>query len=178
MKKYSSNYIAAISLIGCSVLANTSAVCQKEGGVTMCKEGEVNMLGANGIVKTKGTKIHKRLTVKGQALLQNTEVNEIKIFGEAILSDTIVHGQCEIYGHLDCQKTQFKRPITIWSNQVHAADTSFQDIIMAAEHSHNRLHLTNKTVVNGNIVFKGNPGTVSLSGGSRVTGKIINGRQI
>ena len=178
MRKYSLNYTAVMSLISCGILANTNPVCQKQAGTTVCGEGELGVAGFNGVVRANGTKITKRLTVKGQALLKNTEINEMKVFGEAVISNTTVLGQSEVYGHLECHQTQFKRRVTLWSNQLSASNSIFEDVIISADQAMGRVVLSEKTTVNGNIVFKGQPGTVSLLSGAKIVGRIINGKQV
>ena len=138
----------------------------------------MDLIKANGLLQTNRTKINKRVTIKGQAVLRNTQMNEMKVFGEAILFDTNVSGRSEVYGHLNSQKTQFKQPVTVWSNMMHASRSSFTDIIMVSEEDSPRIVLSDQTTVNGNIIFKGKEGSVVMVKGSRVFGKIVNGKKL
>ena len=83
-------------------------ICIKKSGQMVCQEGDVNLVNTSGVLKTNKTNIKKRLMVKGQAVLNNTQINEMKVFGEAVLCDTTVNGRSEIYGHLSSQKSKFQ----------------------------------------------------------------------
>ena len=174
--------VVGVMVIFLSMLSHMAfgedGVCKKKSGQTICQEGEVDLIKANGLLQTNRTKINKRVTIKGQAVLRNTQMNEMKVFGEAILFDTSVSGRSEVYGHLNSQKTQFKQPVTVWSNMMHASRSSFTDIIIASEEDSPRVILSDQTTVNGNIIFKGKEGRVEMVNGSRILGKIVNGKKL
>ena len=164
--------LASISLIACA-----EPVCQKKSGETMCGKGEVDILGVNGIFKATQTKFKKRLVVRGQAIMDDCEVNEIKVYGQALLTKSKVFGKALVYGHVELMHAQFKQPLVAHTNQLLATGSSFANLIISPTQAGCKVELREGSSVNGDIVFRGYPGTVILSDGARITGKIINGKQ-
>ena len=165
------------TIVSVCLLAHADTVCQKKSGETTCGKGEVETMGTNGIFRAQQTKFNKRLVVRGQALINECDINEIKIFGQAVMTGSKVHGKSEIYGHLEAMRSQFKQPLVAYTNQLRARGSTFTGIIVTPAKSDCRVELQENTCVSGDVVFRGQPGTVVLSGGSRITGKIINGKQ-
>ena len=164
-------------LIGLCLFANAQSVCQKKSGEMICGPGEVDTMGASGVFKATETQFKKRLVVKGQAIMTNCRVNEMKVFGQALLSESYILGKTDIHGHLDVINTQFKKSVAVQSDQLRARGSSFTDLVIGTTKTGSLVELLDNTIVAGDVVFRGQPGTVLLSGGSRITGKIINGKQ-
>ena len=168
------------TMIGCSMLsacAMADSVCQKAAGVMICQAGEVDTISSAGVVKANGTHVKKKVTIKGQAIFNRAELNDMRVLGELCLRDSLVKGQGKIYGFLNTQGSKFQKTIEVIGDNLRADSCEFEDIIMEAYGQTAAINLGNKTVVKGNVVFKGSPGLVTLTGQSKILGKIINGKQ-
>lgn len=165
------------TIVSVCLLAHADPVCQKKSGETICGKGEIETMGANGIFRAEQTKFKKRLVIRGQAMIKDCDINDVKIYGQAVMTGSQVQGKSEIYGHLEAISTQFKQPLVAHTNELRARGSTFTGMIITPAQSGCHVELQENSCVSGDVVFRGQPGTVVLSGGSRITGKIINGKQ-
>ena len=167
--------VLSVFMLGSCAFANT--VCQKNPGTLVCHHGETEVINTSGIFRAEGTSIKKKVSVKGQAIIRAGKINDMKIIGGLVLEDSSVLGQVVIHGFLNSRGSTFHKTITIYGANLQAESTKFEDVIVDGSEKIARVSLQDKTIVNGNIIFKGSPGVVMLGSQSKILGKIINGKQ-
>ena len=158
--------------------AISEPVCQRKLGEMVCSKGEVTVMNTSGILKMNGTHVQKKLGVKGQATISNSQVKDLKVFGEAVLINTEIKGKADILGFLNAYGSIFRQTVIICTNYMRAVGSTFADVIVDSGAREAELLLSKNSVVKGDIVFKGRSGVVVLASGSVVTGKIINGKKV
>ena len=169
-------FTIAIGFMGANVLAD--AVCTKKSGETICQKGVVEKVNTSGILNMQSTEVEKKLLVKGQASIKQSKIGEMKVYGEITLTDSTINGSSEIFGMLNTQGSIFLKEIYIYANYMSASDSKMMDIIIDSKEKEAEVSLRGKTIVGGNIVFKGKPGVVSTSSAVKILGKIINGKRV
>ena len=167
--------VLSVYMLGACAFANT--VCQKSPGALVCHQGETTVINTSGIFRAEGTHIKKKVSVKGQAIIKTAKINDMKIVGGLVLEDSSVLGQAVIYGFLNTRGSTFHKAMTIHGAYLKAESTQFEDVIVEGSEKIASVSLHDKSVVNGNIIFKGRPGIVTLGSQSKILGKIINGKQ-
>ena len=149
--------------------------CVRKGGEMICSEGAQKVINGSGVVRINSTKVEDKVVVKGRALINNAEIRDLKVYGEAMINHGVINGKSEIAGVLTCQNTSFKQPLEISTDYIRAEKSSFNDIIIKTESPNGIFYMLGKTSVSGNVVFQGAPGKVVVSTDSVIKGKIING---
>ena len=91
--------------------------------------------------------------------------------GDFSLSNIVVHGPLKLSQTTITGETNVSGPMT-------TSGATLSNVVMNDHSSHETVTLQANTKVNGDITFKGSAGTVYLSGGSSISGKVINGRVI
>ena len=168
MKNKGIKLIVSVCALSACTFANT--ICQKASGELVCHSGEVSVINTSGVFRADGTQIKKKLSVKGQAI--------IKITGGIAMATSSVLGQANVNGFLSVRDSKFNKVITVFGNFIQAEATKFEDMIINSSEQTARVNLQDKSIVNGNVIFKGKPGIVALASGAKVLGKIINGKQV
>ena len=175
MRRYVNWSLACVSMgLNCWA-ATPQAVCIRKGGEMVCSEGTQKAITGSGIVRINSTKVEDKVVVKGRALINNAEIHDLKVYGEAMINRGVVSGKGIIAGVLTCQDTAFKQSLEISTDYLRAEKSSFNDIIVKTDSSNGLVYMLGKTNVAGNIVFQGAPGKVVVSADSVIKGKIING---
>ena len=176
MKNKGIKLIVSVCALSACTFANT--ICQKASGELVCHSGEVSVINTSGVFRADGTQIKKKLSVKGQAIIKNAQINDMKITGGIAMATSSVLGQANVNGFLSVRDSKFNKVITVFGNFIQAEATKFEDMIINSSEQTARVNLQDKSIVNGNVIFKGKPGIVALASGAKVLGKIINGKQV
>jgi len=105
-------------------------------------------------VRQPGTNIYDGPTWCGKVNL-----SYITVRGPLVLNNTMITGETDVSGPVD------------------ATDASLKDVVLESQATAVDVTLQDSTNVNGNITFNGSiPGVVYLESGSKISGKVINGK--
>lgn len=112
----------------------------------------------------------------GMARFHDSVVNgSTYVAGSATGTTTVFKGYCSFVGFVDLEDCDFNSSLSIVSPNATLRNCTTKDINVdnrSAWLTSNDLHLTDGTVVEGNITFKRGDGRVFLSGGACVLGAI------
>lgn len=163
----------------CGPIMAQGGVCNNMPGFTMCSKGTISKdVTANGIMKMQGTHVNGNVDVSGSLTAHDSEVDSLNINGDATMAGTTVHGQSTINGTVNANSCHFKGQMTIASNRSNFANTTLAGIHVktSGTPTEQEVYLLKGTQVNGNIEFDSGQGTVYVSKGSSVSGKVKGGK--
>ncbi len=112
----------------------------------------------------------------GMARFHDSVVNgSCYVAGSATGTGTLFKGFCSFVGYVDLETCDFKSGLTVVSPNATLRNCKTRDITVdnrSAWLTSNDLHLTDGTIVDGDITFERRDGRVFLSGGACVLGTI------
>lgn len=134
-------------------------------------KGDVTM---NGTTVVGGTEVH------GQLKANNAHLHALTVNGNVDLSETIISGASNIAGRLSANHSTLQQLLSIKTDEMTFVSTQSKDIVFA-KGSYCRsqsLHLTHHSIVDGGVTFQCGKGTVYISAGSSMNGRVIGGRVV
>lgn len=139
----------------------------------------------NGNVQTKSSNINNTLTVNGSLTAHQSTFNGPLTVNGSLKAQASKFVNTTINGSLNCKKCVFLKDLTVSSNQIQLSHSSLKNLTINGQSGGlfsskktPKLYLNNSSIVAGNITFKNSSGVVYLNSGSKITGKIINGKSV
>ena len=150
--------ISGLLLAGATYASTTSQVCQ--GSITSgytCGKGTISSLFSMGKLTMDGTVDQGYLTVLGKSEISNAQIN----------------GKATLDGEFSAQNDTFAGDMSLGTNKGVFIGSTTKDIVLTEGQN---LYLQSATHVNGSITFNQGNGTVYVSGGSTISGKVNGGK--
>ncbi len=145
-------------------------------GKTYCSSGEIKNIIVSGILSTTGTIIDDYANITGEANIKGGVIHNVYIKGDAGITNTTLDNSTIITGNLVATNTVINGVLTLHSPVAKLNSTTTQAINVDSDQNAS-LYLT-ASKVNGNIKFSSGHGTVYLSAGSVISGKVTGGKII
>lgn len=187
----------ALSLTSMLTHANDKTGATFYGPVTLSNK-EFDHLNAKGPTTLEGVTVTGPLEVFGPLTIKDSKIKNLTVMGPLTAKKlTMVSG--EINGPVKLDRSQVEGKITI-NGPLTAEECKFKDTIdiattkMTLEHSTathihvrkndswldkpQKIYLTSKTIVNGDITFEAGNGLVYLKKGSTLKGEVKGGKKI
>lgn len=168
-------------LVGSLVAASTvyaADVCQYTPGQVVCGAGQVSNVAMNGTVELNGTTVTGTVAVNGKLTATNAKLTKIAVNGEASLTNTQVSSTTGVNGLLTAVKSAFAQTIKFSGSPLVLDGSTASTITFTTSDPKTTpiLMLKNGSKVSSTVAFNIKaPGTVQLSQGSTVAGKVVNG---
>ncbi|MCL5260824.1 MAG: hypothetical protein M1561_03980 [Gammaproteobacteria bacterium] len=163
-----------------------------EGGIS-CEKGAVDNVSGVGLASLNGTTVTNAVSFTGNINAVNADINKLNIIGNLLFTNTTLRGFAQIIGNAALIDTKFlggfqitgfmlvtnssfETPIEITSPLITLKSSTTKNIVVHKSNNPNeQLYLQEHSIVNGDIVFESNTGTVFESDGSLVNGNVIGG---
>jgi hypothetical protein len=151
------------------------------GGFHHYGKETLNSLNVKGAVELVSTTITGLVDVNGSLEARNAKIGQLQVYGAVNIRRSTISGTTSVIGHLFAKDTTFTKEISINSLRTTLEGCTIDSILIhsdKAEDRIQRLSLTNKTVVNGNVVFESGLGEINLSADSKINGTVTGGQVI
>lgn len=171
--------LIALFFISAVSLANAE-ICKSMPGNLNCAKGEINHIKANGIVSVNGTTVSGVSLVNGMLSADNASFSSLEVNGSSTISKSSINKDARIKGSLIATSSFFKQSLDLYSNyaRINATHIDGNINIHHINDSKPKVFLENDTKVSGDIIFDDGNGTVVMSKGAKISGKVIGGKII
>ena len=173
---------SCLTLCGAVYAENPCQSTSGPYGPMTCSGGITPSISANGPVTMTDTIVEQTAQVNGDLTAEKVTFGSLTVNGKVTLHTVLVKGSTVISGDLSAQKTTFQDTLTISTNTVQLADCHTADLIIDNSGdgivSPQILHLSEGSIVDGDVTFKAGDGIVRMSPDSKITGKVIGGKVV
>jgi hypothetical protein len=122
------------------------------------------------------------IKISGPLDARKINISSLEATGPVKLERVSVDGKTKIYGPLNAEESKFTDTITIATDKMTLDHTTAQNIEVQKNSNWlekpQKVYLTNKTVVNGNISFEAGNGIVIVKKGATLKGEVKGGKKI
>ncbi|MBI2775573.1 hypothetical protein HYX58_06190 [Candidatus Dependentiae bacterium] len=126
----------------------------------------------------KDSVFQQRVNVNGKLDVIEVEFRKaISINGSVLAKNSIFFETVDVNGSMEAAGSHFENTIT-FDGKLSLENSSAKEIIVANHNKKNQstLILKGATVVVGDIIFEGEPGTVEIRKGAKILGSVKNGK--
>lgn len=164
--------------LGDAVLDGTTVTgSMKITGDLEMHHSHVNNINIIGDLTANDSDVDGEAIVKGNATLSNIKFKApTRIVGDVKASNTEFATDSSIIGDMDVRNTNFKGTLTLAADKAYMAHSNALTINFTKTYKSQNLYLNQNSFVNGDINFPSNHGSVYISDGARVSGKISGGK--
>jgi len=147
-------------------------------GPMTCSDGTTDMVSANGPVTMKNTVVTNSTQIKGTLNADNVTLNSLTVNGKVNLLNSTINGVTTITGYLSAKKTTFANTLTLAANDLQLDNCTTGDIVINNSGdgvvSPQTITLSGETKVNGKITFKQKGGLVYLGPQASISDMVFN----
>ncbi len=116
------------------------------------------------------------LNIVGPAEIKGSQAEILVVIGSLKIQDSMITGETKVTGEFVAENSKFE-DITITANTIYLDKTTAKSIFVKkdklAEKKTQKLVLTNKSLVRGDVTFESGYGQIEIKEDSKVEGKII-----
>lgn len=176
--------LISMLMLSVALSANANAPLQIDGYYNVSNVALTQPLVVNGSAKINGGSFEGG-KINGSLKLMNAKVSgPITINGSLQADHSIFLSTTKINGSLRSTNSTFENNVTIASTKTLLDNTTTKNIFIQKSsngflfrNKTSKIYLNGKSVVNGNITFA-QSGIVYVAQGSKITGKVMNGKVI
>lgn len=175
-----------------------SKILEKYQSEEAVNSGDINET-INGSYRIKKTTVPQRITINGEAILDEVIIQEkivingsliaknvlfesdLVVNGTISITDSNIKGHAFLRGALQSANSVFLNPVQILGDKLNFEQCQINNIIVQQLPYGGivqKIQLTNRTIVNGDIIFQAGIGKVYIDTTSAIQGNIIGGELI
>lgn len=164
------DYLDDLVFNGTTIIGNTKVIGDVDASHT-----HFNTVDITGDFKGDNSDIKGSAKIVGDFKFDHVVFHQdTSITGDMRAQDAHLLGRSKIVGDITCESCQFSNNLTLSSFTADMANCKISNIDFTPTTKQQTLYLKN-SIVNGNITFSSNHGTVYLSEGSTISGAVKGG---
>ncbi len=125
-----------------------------------------------------GTNVQGAAHVNGNLTAKDAQIGTVVVNGSATLVNCVIRNSISVYGELQMQNCQVFGEVSTYAPLLTLSSSSANSLINLTESGQQSILLQSGSIINGPITFFSGNGSVTLSGGSYISGALSGGRTI
>ena len=170
--------LTTLILFSGSLFAAENTTCLSRPGETICSNGNVDKVVANGSVILKDTNVTTFLHMNGSLEAKNAKIKSLLVNGSADMKSSTVSDEVQINGTLDAVNSIFLGTIHLATNSSSLNNCKTKSIIVSATSRRLQKLFISGTEVKGDITFNSGHGEIYLCNKSALSGRVVGGKII
>lgn len=167
-------HMGDVILDGTTVLGPVSVLGELE-----MHHAQVNSLSVVGNAQADDSIVNNEATIQGNATLANMKFGgDTYIVGDTKAVGSSFKMRTKLIGDIHINNSSFDNLVNLAGKQVFFENVKLRQVEFYPDRMPQYLFLSQNTFVDGDVVFSSSNGTVYLSGGSRVGGRVLGGKVV